>query len=172
MGLLKLQLHSQLKSLGNFQEVVALTYSQPVFLLWKCPCFISSLASRPDLPKAARYVSPLPKPLPYALPSFLHLYIFPAAVQWGEDRRPFHFMFYTGKQSYYSLMHVSSSRGHCGLNQRLTCWAKCMCICMCVSIQEIHGKLLSVEKHQDHLRFKGLLSSEVKTMWVWKLATP
>ncbi|RXM32652.1 28S ribosomal protein S9, mitochondrial [Acipenser ruthenus] len=33
--------------------------------------------------------------------------IFPKqrAVQWGEDGRPFHFLFYTGKQSYYSLMH-------------------------------------------------------------------
>uniref|UniRef100_A0A8B9QLX6 Small ribosomal subunit protein uS9m n=1 Tax=Anas platyrhynchos TaxID=8839 RepID=A0A8B9QLX6_ANAPL len=28
-------------------------------------------------------------------------------IQWGEDGRPFHFLFYTGKQSYYSLMHVS-----------------------------------------------------------------
>uniref|UniRef100_A0A8D2NV73 Small ribosomal subunit protein uS9m n=1 Tax=Zosterops lateralis melanops TaxID=1220523 RepID=A0A8D2NV73_ZOSLA len=26
-------------------------------------------------------------------------------IQWGEDGRPFHFLFYTGKQSYYSLMH-------------------------------------------------------------------
>lgn len=35
----------------------------------------------------------------------------PAAAQWGEDRRPFHFLFYTGKQFYYSLMHVSTARG-------------------------------------------------------------
>ncbi|KAI4893651.1 hypothetical protein NFI96_010320 [Prochilodus magdalenae] len=28
-----------------------------------------------------------------------------AAIQWGEDGRPFHFLFYTGKQAYYSLMH-------------------------------------------------------------------
>uniref|UniRef100_A0A8C7DH44 Small ribosomal subunit protein uS9m n=1 Tax=Oncorhynchus kisutch TaxID=8019 RepID=A0A8C7DH44_ONCKI len=32
------------------------------------------------------------------------------AVQWGADGRPFHFLFYTGKQSYYSLMHVSTGR--------------------------------------------------------------
>ncbi|KAL1022249.1 hypothetical protein UPYG_G00024210 [Umbra pygmaea] len=34
--------------------------------------------------------------------------IFPKqqAVQWGVDGRPFHFLFYTGKQSYYSLMHI------------------------------------------------------------------
>ncbi|XP_041834575.1 28S ribosomal protein S9, mitochondrial [Melanotaenia boesemani] len=60
--------------------------------------------------------------------------IFPKqrAVQWGADRRPFHFLFYTGKQSYYSLMH------------------------------ELYGKILNVEKHQDHLRAKGLFSTEVK----------
>ncbi|KAI1241676.1 hypothetical protein IHE44_0005162 [Lamprotornis superbus] len=28
-------------------------------------------------------------------------------IQWGEDGRPFNFLFYTGKQSYYSLMHYS-----------------------------------------------------------------
>uniref|UniRef100_A0A8C6RRD0 Small ribosomal subunit protein uS9m n=1 Tax=Nannospalax galili TaxID=1026970 RepID=A0A8C6RRD0_NANGA len=35
--------------------------------------------------------------------------IFPKqrAIQWGKDGRPFHFLFYTGKPSYYSLMHVS-----------------------------------------------------------------
>ncbi|KAG7215365.1 hypothetical protein INR49_022564 [Caranx melampygus] len=34
--------------------------------------------------------------------------IFPKmrAVQWGADGRPFHFLFYTGKQSYFSLMHI------------------------------------------------------------------
>ncbi|KAM5180078.1 small ribosomal subunit protein uS9m [Mantella aurantiaca] len=34
-------------------------------------------------------------------------YIFPKqlAIQWGEDKRPFHFLFYTGKQEFYSLMH-------------------------------------------------------------------
>lgn len=32
-----------------------------------------------------------------------------AAVQWGTDGRPFHFQFYTGKQAYYTLMHVSLS---------------------------------------------------------------
>ena len=41
---------------------------------------------------------------------FLFVFIwFLLAVQWGEDGRPFHFLFYTGKQSYYSLMHVSIS---------------------------------------------------------------
>lgn len=60
--------------------------------------------------------------------------IFPRqkAVQWGEDGRPFHFLFYTGKQAYYSLMH------------------------------DIYGKILEVEKHQDRLRQKGLFSKEGK----------
>ncbi|KAM3585713.1 uncharacterized protein V6R79_025210 [Siganus canaliculatus] len=60
--------------------------------------------------------------------------IFPKqrAVQWGEDRRPFHFLFYTGKQSYYSLMH------------------------------DTYGKILNIEKHQDRLRAKGLFSQDGK----------
>ncbi|XP_007108429.1 small ribosomal subunit protein uS9m [Physeter macrocephalus] len=60
--------------------------------------------------------------------------IFPKqrAIQWGEDGRPFHFLFYTGKQSYYSLMHGA------------------------------YGKLLDVEKRQDQLRAKGLFSEKTK----------
>nr|XP_057907191.1 28S ribosomal protein S9, mitochondrial [Doryrhamphus excisus] len=60
--------------------------------------------------------------------------IFPKqrAVQWGADGRPFHFLFYTGKQAYYSLMH------------------------------ETQSKILNVERHQDRLRAKGLLSKDVK----------
>uniref|UniRef100_A0A8C9DAB4 Small ribosomal subunit protein uS9m n=1 Tax=Panthera leo TaxID=9689 RepID=A0A8C9DAB4_PANLE len=61
--------------------------------------------------------------------------IFPKqrAIQWGEDGRPFHFLFYTGKQSYYSLMH------------------------------EAYGKLLDVEKRQNQLQAKGLFSEKTKT---------
>ncbi|KAM6945538.1 small ribosomal subunit protein uS9m [Aplochiton taeniatus] len=60
--------------------------------------------------------------------------IFPKqrAIQWGADRRPFHFLFYTGKQAYYSLMH------------------------------DTYGKVLAVEKHQDRLRAKGLYSSNAQ----------
>ncbi|XP_070786861.1 small ribosomal subunit protein uS9m [Enoplosus armatus] len=60
--------------------------------------------------------------------------IFPRqrAVQWGADGRPFHFLFYTGKQSYYSLMH------------------------------EMYGKILNIEKYQDRLRAKGLFTQDVK----------
>ncbi|XP_054479991.1 28S ribosomal protein S9, mitochondrial [Anoplopoma fimbria] len=62
--------------------------------------------------------------------------IFPRqrAVQWGADGRPFHFLFYTGKQSYFSLMH------------------------------ELYGKTLKIEKHQDRLRAKGLFSKDHKQM--------
>ncbi|CAN9498324.1 unnamed protein product [Ophioblennius macclurei] len=60
--------------------------------------------------------------------------IFPKqrAVQWGPDGRPFHFLFYTGKQTYYSLMH------------------------------ELYGKILNIEKHQDRLRAKGVFSQDAK----------
>uniref|UniRef100_A0A8D0AXJ1 Small ribosomal subunit protein uS9m n=1 Tax=Sander lucioperca TaxID=283035 RepID=A0A8D0AXJ1_SANLU len=54
------------------------------------------------------------------------------AIQWGADGRPFHFLFYTGKQSYYSLMH------------------------------ETYSKTLKIEKYQDRLRTKGLFSQDVK----------
>ncbi|XP_061533719.1 28S ribosomal protein S9, mitochondrial isoform X2 [Phycodurus eques] len=66
--------------------------------------------------------------------------IFPKqrAVQWGVDRRPFHFLFYTGKQAYYTLMHDTQS------------------------------KILNIERHQDRLRAKGLFSQDVKTMWLLK----
>ncbi|CAL8289081.1 unnamed protein product [Lota lota] len=62
--------------------------------------------------------------------------IFPRqrAVQWGEDGRPFHFLFYTGKQSYYSLMH------------------------------ETYAKILNLERQQDRLRAKGLISSDTKPL--------
>uniref|UniRef100_A0A452R9H6 Small ribosomal subunit protein uS9m n=1 Tax=Ursus americanus TaxID=9643 RepID=A0A452R9H6_URSAM len=74
--------------------------------------------------------------------------IFPKqrAIQWGEDGRPFHFLFYTGKQSYYSLMHVT------------------------------YGKLLEAEKHQNQLQAKDLIGSrwlikeELEEMLVEKLS--
>uniref|UniRef100_A0AAY4E5S1 Small ribosomal subunit protein uS9m n=1 Tax=Denticeps clupeoides TaxID=299321 RepID=A0AAY4E5S1_9TELE len=60
--------------------------------------------------------------------------VFPrqTAVQWGEDGRPFHYLFYTGKQSYYSLMH------------------------------DMFSKILAVEKYQDRLRSKNLFSLDTK----------
>ncbi|XP_059514917.1 small ribosomal subunit protein uS9m isoform X1 [Myotis daubentonii] len=61
--------------------------------------------------------------------------IFPKqkATQWGEDGRPFHYLFYTGKQSYYSLMH------------------------------DTYGKILDIEKHKNQLQAKGLVSEKDKT---------
>ncbi|XP_061745197.1 small ribosomal subunit protein uS9m-like [Nerophis ophidion] len=72
--------------------------------------------------------------------------IFPKqrAVQWGADKRPFDFLFYTGKQGFYSLMHDTQS------------------------------KILNIERHQDRLRAKGLFSDDVKPIalsasrWVLK----
>ncbi|XP_055980719.1 small ribosomal subunit protein uS9m [Sorex fumeus] len=62
--------------------------------------------------------------------------IFPKqrAIQWGEDGRPFHYLFYTGKQSYYSLMH------------------------------DAYGKLLDLEKQQNQLRAKGLSPEKAKSI--------
>ncbi|XP_072539843.1 small ribosomal subunit protein uS9m isoform X2 [Salminus brasiliensis] len=56
------------------------------------------------------------------------------AVQWDADGRPFHFLFYTGKHAYFSLMH------------------------------DLFGKVLAVEKHQDNLRTKGLYTTDTKQM--------
>ncbi|XP_078003499.1 small ribosomal subunit protein uS9m isoform X2 [Phascolarctos cinereus] len=60
--------------------------------------------------------------------------IFPRrrVIQWGEDGRPFHFLFYTGKPAYYSLMH------------------------------EVYGMMLDLDKRSDDLRAKGLLPQKNK----------
>ncbi|XP_069828527.1 small ribosomal subunit protein uS9m [Dendropsophus ebraccatus] len=54
--------------------------------------------------------------------------IFPKqlAIQWGEDKRPFHFLFYTGKQAFYSLLH------------------------------EAHSKFLSIRAYGEEVKRKGL----------------
>lgn len=73
--------------------------------------------------------------------------IFPRqrVVQWGEDRRPFHFLFYTGKQAYYSLMH------------------------------ETYSRFIQVERRQDRLRATGPTDSDLTkppslgtSRWVFK----
>ncbi|XP_012890166.1 PREDICTED: 28S ribosomal protein S9, mitochondrial [Dipodomys ordii] len=61
-----------------------------------------------DIDKAITYLLPSGLFEKRARPIMKHPeQIFPKqrAIQWGEDGRPFHFLFYTGKQSYYSLMH-------------------------------------------------------------------
>ncbi|MGH0122126.1 UNVERIFIED_CONTAM: hypothetical protein FKN15_060550 [Acipenser sinensis] len=64
--------------------------------------------------------------------------IFPKqrAVQWGEDGRPFHFLFCTGKQSYYSLMH------------------------------DTFGKFLDIQKYQDRMRSIGRRKTATATATV------
>ncbi|GAB1284927.1 28S ribosomal protein S9, mitochondrial [Apodemus speciosus] len=78
--------------------------------------------------------------------------IFPKqrAIQWGEDGRPFHFLFYTGKQSYYSLMH------------------------------DVYGKVIQLEKHRgplsentesrDLIGSRWLIKEELEEMLVEKLS--
>ncbi|GAB5569507.1 28S ribosomal protein S9 [Prionailurus iriomotensis] len=88
--------------------------------------------------------------------------IFPKqrAIQWGEDGRPFHFLFYTGKQSYYSLMHRISrlwSRPE-RLAPSLSQTPRCGSVA-----DEAYGKLLDVEKRQKQLQAKGLFSEKTKT---------
>ncbi|NXF66397.1 RT09 protein, partial [Ciccaba nigrolineata] len=65
-------------------------------------------------------------------------------IQWGEDGRPFHFLFYTGKQSYYSLMH------------------------------ETYEKLLNAQKYQDQLTAQDLPPQKEKrnlagSRWLTKI---
>ncbi|NWX22215.1 RT09 protein, partial [Aegotheles bennettii] len=65
-------------------------------------------------------------------------------IQWGEDGRPFHFLFYTGKQAYYSLMH------------------------------ETYEKLLNVQKYQDQLTAQNLPPQKEKrnlagSRWLTKI---
>uniref|UniRef100_A0A8C2WSG3 Small ribosomal subunit protein uS9m n=1 Tax=Cyclopterus lumpus TaxID=8103 RepID=A0A8C2WSG3_CYCLU len=67
--------------------------------------------------------------------------IFPRqrAVQWGADRRPFHFLFYTGKQSYFSMMH------------------------------ELYGKTLKIQNLLQHpLRVSVSISSLGTSRWLTK----
>ncbi|KAK2524203.1 Mrps9 [Columba livia] len=77
-----------------------------------------------DIDKAIAYLFPSGLFDKKARPMMKHpTEIFPEQrkIQWGEDGRPFHFLFYTGKQSYYSLMH------------------------------ETYEKLLNAQKYQDQL---------------------
>ncbi|XP_069493023.1 small ribosomal subunit protein uS9m [Ambystoma mexicanum] len=91
--------------------------------------------SQEDIDRAVQYLFPSGLFEKKARPVMKHpTEIFPKqrAIQWGEDGRPFHFLFYTGKQSYYSLMH------------------------------DAYGKYLAVQKHEDQMRAKGLSSEDVK----------
>uniref|UniRef100_A0A2K5Q9P2 Small ribosomal subunit protein uS9m n=1 Tax=Cebus imitator TaxID=2715852 RepID=A0A2K5Q9P2_CEBIM len=89
-----------------------------------------------DIDKAIVYLFPSGLFEKEARPIMKHpelIFLKQRAIQWGEDGHPFHYLFYTGKQSYYSLMH------------------------------DIYGMLLNLEKRQSQLQAKGLLPEETKT---------
>uniref|UniRef100_A0A8D0DHL3 Small ribosomal subunit protein uS9m n=1 Tax=Salvator merianae TaxID=96440 RepID=A0A8D0DHL3_SALMN len=82
-----------------------------------------------DIDKAIAYLFPSGLFEKKARPIMKHpVELFPKqrAIQWDEDGRPIHFLFYTGRQSYYCMMH------------------------------ELYGRLLHVQKHQDEMRAQGL----------------
>ncbi|XP_048350618.1 28S ribosomal protein S9, mitochondrial isoform X1 [Sphaerodactylus townsendi] len=82
-----------------------------------------------DIDKAIAYLFPSGLFEKRARPVMKHpTELFPKqrAIQWDEDGRPFHFLFYTGHQTYYSLLH------------------------------EMYGKLLRIQEHQDQIRAQGL----------------
>ncbi|XP_062383757.1 28S ribosomal protein S9, mitochondrial [Sardina pilchardus] len=92
-----------------------------------------------DIDRSIRYLFPSGLFEKKARPIMKHPdEVFPkqAAIQWGKDGRPFHFMFYTGKQTYYTLMH------------------------------DLYEKTLAVERHQDRLRNKGLFTQDTKQISV------
>uniref|UniRef100_A0A8C5RSM5 Small ribosomal subunit protein uS9m n=1 Tax=Laticauda laticaudata TaxID=8630 RepID=A0A8C5RSM5_LATLA len=90
-----------------------------------------------DIDKAIAYLFPSGLFEKRARPLMKHPdEVFPktSVIQWDEDGRPFNFLFYTGKQSYYSLMH------------------------------EIYRKLLHIQNYQDQLYAQGLLSEDKKLL--------
>uniref|UniRef100_UPI00398E6341 small ribosomal subunit protein uS9m n=1 Tax=Pristiophorus japonicus TaxID=55135 RepID=UPI00398E6341 len=88
-----------------------------------------------DIDRAIRYLFPSGLFDKKARPIMKHpLEVFPKqrAVQWGEDGRPFNYLFYTGKQSFYSLMH------------------------------DTYEQFLNIQIYEDRLRVKGLFSLDTK----------
>uniref|UniRef100_A0A8D3BN08 Small ribosomal subunit protein uS9m n=1 Tax=Scophthalmus maximus TaxID=52904 RepID=A0A8D3BN08_SCOMX len=93
--------------------------------------------SQEDIDRSISYLFPSGLFEKKALPVMKHPdEIFPRqrAVNWGPDRRPFHFLFYTGKPSYYSLMH------------------------------DTYDKILKLEKHEDLLKAKELFHLDTKNI--------
>ncbi|XP_020385324.2 28S ribosomal protein S9, mitochondrial [Rhincodon typus] len=88
-----------------------------------------------DIDRAIRYLFPTSLFDKKARPIMKHpLEVFPKqrAVQWGEDGRPFNYLFYTGKQSYYSLIH------------------------------DTYEQFLNIQEYESQLRGKGLFSLDYK----------
>ncbi|XP_067889923.1 28S ribosomal protein S9, mitochondrial isoform X1 [Heterodontus francisci] len=95
----------------------------------------SETINQEDIDRSIRYLFPSGLFDRKARPIMKHpLEVFPKqrAVQWGEDGRPFNFLFYTGKQSYYSLMH------------------------------DTYEQFLNVQIYEDQLRANGLFSLDTK----------
>ncbi|XP_057650424.1 28S ribosomal protein S9, mitochondrial [Chionomys nivalis] len=78
--------------------------------------------------------------------------IFPKqrAIQWGEDGRPFNFLFYTGKQAYYSLMHEV--------------YAKVL------QLEARRGPLSEKTESKDLIGSRWLIKEELEEMLVEKLS--
>ncbi|XP_049990727.1 small ribosomal subunit protein uS9m [Alexandromys fortis] len=94
-----------------------------------------------DVDKAIAYLFPSGLFEKQARPIMKHPeHIFPKqrAIQWGEDGRPFNFLFYTGKPSYYSLMH------------------------------EVYGKVLQLEAHRGPLSEKTESKDLIGSRWLIK----
>lgn len=90
-----------------------------------------------DIDKAIAYLFPSGLFEKKARPLMKHPdEIFPKqlAIQWGEDRRPFHFLFYTGKQAFYSLLH------------------------------DAHASFLSIRAYGEDVKRKGLIAENEKPM--------
>ncbi|XP_066433922.1 small ribosomal subunit protein uS9m [Eleutherodactylus coqui] len=88
-----------------------------------------------DIDKAIAYLFPSGLFDKRARPLMKHPdVIFPKqmAIQWGEDKRPFHFLFYTGKQGFYSLLH------------------------------DTHAKYLSIQAYGEEVKRKGLSAENEK----------
>ncbi|XP_041054870.1 28S ribosomal protein S9, mitochondrial isoform X1 [Carcharodon carcharias] len=109
-----------------------------------------------DIDRAIRYLFPSGLFDKKARPIMKHpLEVFPKqrAVQWGEDGRPFSYLFYTGKQSYYSLMHAGE-RG----NEQMYYTIPLMIF------QDTYEQFLNIQIYEDQMRVKDLFSLDTKTV--------
>nr|XP_042115625.1 28S ribosomal protein S9, mitochondrial-like [Peromyscus maniculatus bairdii] len=89
--------------------------------------------------------------------------IFPKqkAIQQGEDGRPFHFLFSTGKQSYYSLIHevygkslqLETHRGPCSEKTE----SRDLTGSRWLTKEELEGMLVEKLSDQDYVKFIQLL---------------
>uniref|UniRef100_A0A8C5U6Y0 Small ribosomal subunit protein uS9m n=1 Tax=Malurus cyaneus samueli TaxID=2593467 RepID=A0A8C5U6Y0_9PASS len=129
-----------------------------------------------DIDRAIAYLFPSGLFDKQARPMMKHpTEIFPEQrkIQWGEDGRPFHFLFYTGKPSYYSLMHVSMlSVINNVSSQSSTCYSRGACqdlLSLLINLAgsrwltkiELEEMLLEKLSDDDYSRFIHLLQKLV-----------